>query len=375
MGSDPRWEWAFILGFRSLFANGKTHAVNLRLILAAMTFFIVCGVVLRLNVDRIPPDDGAAAWTFFKYFLAGAVFIFAASRFVDSREEAVRVLTFLGIAAAEVALYGIWQGYELFAGGQFDRVGSTLINPNALASFLGMSVIALISTRKLVDRRGWKIFIWPVIVMASFVVLLSLSRAGIMALLVGFILVWATAGGRFTAKRAAIVGAVASLVLFSSYALVRAYRIGQGAAQLSEGEEARVEVAQSMEDFTRYEAATFSLQRWSEHPLFGIGFSTLAAVNYQKNGLYITTHNTILQLFVGTGLFGLALSAYTISQLWKGLEANRVVFLPAAGFVAINSFFIDLLGALEMMAAISVAYLACRRFADSHPATSPPSHV
>jgi O-antigen ligase len=260
----------------------------------------------------------------------------------------------------------MWQGYQLSASGKYDRVGSTLINPNALASFMSICAIALISARRLVATTRWRLFVWSVVALASLVLFLSLSRAGLIAFSAGLVLLWATAGRKLTLKRAVTVAIVSCVVALSVYTLVRSFRVQKETAQRGGRQEAATEIGQSMEDFTRYEAATFALKQWSEHPLFGIGFSTFAAVNYEKTGFYVTTHDTLLQLLVGTGLVGIALVAYMVKQLWSGIQKQaRILFLPTAGCVAVNSLFIDFLGAIEVMAAVSLVYFLCKHFGEA----------
>jgi O-antigen ligase len=371
LGWDVRPGWACFLALRAAIGDfASKRQVNVRVTLAATMFFGLSAIVLRLNSQQIPGEEARAAWSFFLYFLAGSLFMFAASRFIRSEREAVLSLVFLGLAATEVAIYAVWQGYGIRANDGFDRVGSTLINPNALASFMGVCAIALISGRRLLPGRRWKIFVWSVFAIATLALLMSLSRAGLMAFLVGLILTWATKDGKLTLKKTAIVAGISFLVVLSVYTFLRTYRIQQAAAQTGDDIQTHTEIAQSMEDFTRYEAATFSLQQWSEHPLFGIGFETLAAVNYEKNGFYVTTHDTILQLLVGTGLVGVSLISYTFKQLWVGLPKDfRILFSPIGVSVAVNSLFGDFLGAIEMMAAVAIAYQMCKWCArDKQPA-------
>ena len=362
LGWDPRPGWACFLALRAAIGDfALKRQVNVRLTLAATTFFVLSAIILRLNSQQIPAGEARAAWSFFLYFLAGSLFMFAASRFIGSEREALLSLVFLGLAATEVAIYAVWQGYSIRANDGFDRVGSTLINPNTLASFMSVCAITLISGRRLLPSGRWKILMWSVFGIATLALLMSLSRAGLMAFLVGLILAWATKDGRLTVKRTAIVAGISFLVVLSGYAFLRTYRIQQAAAQIGDDAQTRTEIAQSMEDFTRYEAATFSLQQWSKHPFFGIGFETLAAVNYQKNGFYITTHDTFLQLLVGTGLVGTALIIYIFKRLCAGLDKEAgIFFFPIAASVAVNSLFGDFLGAIEIIGAVAIAFQCCK---------------
>ncbi len=259
----------------------------------------------------------------------------------------------------------MWQGYQLYAGGRYDRVGSTLINPNALASFMGICAIALISARRLVAQRRWRVFAWSVIALAILTLFMSLSRAGMIAFSVGLVLLVASTGKKLTLKKTLTVAVVASVVAFSVYSLVRSYRVQKETAQQGGRQGDSTDIGQAMEDFTRYEAAVFALQEWREHPLFGIGFSTFAAINYEKNGFYITTHDTFLQLLVGTGLIGMILAIYIVKQLWEKLpKQGKILFLPTLGCAAVNSLFGDFLGAIELMTAVALVYILCEHFGE-----------
>jgi O-antigen ligase len=360
-GWDPRVGWALFLGLRAMSPDVGKHAdVNFRILLAGVVFFVVSATVLRFNMASIPLEDASSAWSFFLYFLSGSFFVFAASRLVGDKQEVVRTLCCLGLSAAGVALYAIWQGYQSYANDQYGRIGSTMINPNFLASYMGICAMGLLSARHVIDTRQWRIFVWSVSAAATLALILSFSRAGLMAFAVGSLLLWATASGKFSFKKAALVATVSVVMALSAYTVLRTYRIQRAAAQMKQGQESLVEVSQSMEDFTRYEAATFALEQWVDHPWFGIGFETFAAVNYQEKGFFVTTHNTLLQLLVGTGVIGVLLMLYVAKQVWARLRnRGKMLFLPALGCFIINSMFADFFGAIEMMAAISLAYLFC----------------
>lgn len=362
LGWDPRVGWACFLGFRAVFSfDDARRPVDLRVVGTAIIFFVVSASVLKLNVARLSPEDASSAWTFFFYFIAGSVFMFAASRLISTKKEAIHSLIFLGVAATEVALFAVWQAYTIQTNNTFDRVGSTLINPNALASFMNVSAITFLSASRVLPTRRWQIFRWSVFSLSSLALLLSLSRAALIAFFIGLLLVWATARGVLSAKRTIIILGLSLLMAVGVYTAVRSYRIEQAAAQISDVEQRRTEIAQSMEDFTRYEAAMFSLDKWTQHPMLGIGFETLAAVNYEKNGFYITTHDTILQLLVGTGLLGTVLVGYILMTLWSGLTKHaKILLIPIVTSVGVNSLFIDFLGVLDMMGAVALAYLFCK---------------
>lgn len=362
VGFDPRISWSLCLGIRCLFPTDlKSRPLNPRVLSASAIFFFIAAIVLLANLHSVPTDEANSAWTFFIYFFAGAAGVFAVSRLVDNERKGMEALRFLGFAGLEVAAYALWQAYQLYSNGQYDRVGSTLVNPNFLASYMNLCALAFIATRGHAQSRRWRLFVLAVIVLTMAALLLSLSRAGIIAFFAGLTLLWATSGGKITIRKTVFVAVVSGITLFAAFSILRAYRTHVEQAQMNPGQESLTEISQSMEDFTRYEAATFGLQQLVGHPLFGIGFELMAQKNYDEKGFYVTTHNTFLQLLVGTGLIGTVLATYIAKQLWTNLDRSaKILFLPVLGCVAANSLFADFLGAVEMMVGLAVAYIFCK---------------
>lgn len=362
MGFDPRISWSFCLGIRCLFpVDFKTPSLNSKVMCAAAAFFLIAAGVLLFNMPHVAADEANSAWTFFVYFFAGAVAMFAVSRLVDNSEKAKKALVFLGLAGIQVASYALWQAWQLYSSGQYDRVGSALINPNFLAAYVNLCAIGFIALHGYYKSRRWFFFSLSVMVFAIVALLLSLSRAGIIAFFAGLTLLWATRGGRITVRRTAFVIVLSGLILLAAFSILRMYRTQMEKAQMNPGQESLTEISQSMEDFTRYEAAMYGLQQIVQHPLLGIGFELMAAKNYDEKGFYVTTHNTFLQLLVGTGLVGTLLAFYIAKQLWANLEkSERILFLPVVGCVAANSLFADFLGAIEMMIGLAVIYMFCK---------------
>jgi O-Antigen ligase len=357
VGWDLRLWLACFLGMRVILTASGAHVRNnIKLIVAAVLYFVVAEIVLQVRSSAVPSDDAGSAQQAFAYFLAGALFAFAASQLMQNTLHLSRALICVGIAVSYTTGYALWERFFASTGSQL-RIGSTLINPNVLGAYAGLCAITLLMARRLVDKRSWRLFIGAVFFLSVTAVFLSLSRASALALAPGLVLLWATRGSRINAKRILAAVAISALVMAILFAAIRGFRVGAAAAS-----ERSTEIEQSMEDFTRYEAATYSLEQWTKHPLFGVGFMLFAGINYQNTGFYVTTHDTVLQLLVGTGLFGIVLLGYIAAQLWKKLsKAGRFAFLPVVVCFFINSLFGDHAQALELTVVLSIAYLVANR--------------
>ena len=228
---------------------------------------------------------------------------------------------------------------------------------------MSLCAIMLLTARRLIDSRSWRFFVGSVFLLSVLSVTLSLSRGSALALAPALVLLWATRGNSINPKRIFAAILISALMMALLFTAIRGFRVGAGGTDLNS--QRNTEIAQSVEDFTRYEAATYSLKKWSEHPLFGVGFMLFPGINYNETGFYITTHDTVLELLVGTGrLIGLVLIAwYTCSTLEKTFLRGKPVlaFLPVFVCFFINSLFGDFAQAFELIAVLSVAYLVANR--------------
>jgi O-antigen ligase len=358
VGWDLRVWLACFLGIRAiLIAFGAPVLNNTKLVAASVLYFAVAEVVLQLRSSGVPSEDAGSAHLAFVYFVAGALFAFAASQLMQNTLHLSRALICVGIAVSYTTGYAVWERVFGSTDSQLIRNGSTLINPNALGAYASLCAITLLMARRLVDKRSWRFFIGAVSFLSVTAVVLSLSRASALALAPAVVLLWATRGSKINAKRILAAVAISALVMAILVTAIRGFRVGADPAG-----ERSTEIAQSVEDFTRYEAATYSLKQWSEHPLFGVGFMLFPGINYQNTGFNATTHDTVLQLLVGTGLVGMVLLAYIIAQLWQNLsKAGRFAFLPVFIGFFINSLFGDHTQALELTTLLSIAYLVATR--------------
>ena len=117
---------------------------------------------------------------------------------------------------------------------------------------------------------------------------------------------------------------------------------------------------QAAEDLSRLEAALYAFQLIGEHPVLGSGFGTFPARNYDKNGVYVVTHNTILQALSGTGTLGTVFLGVLLWALAHALRRpGQILYLPVAGCFAVNSLFGDYLQSIDVLAILAVTYLLC----------------
>jgi len=118
---------------------------------------------------------------------------------------------------------------------------------------------------------------------------------------------------------------------------------------------------QNVEDGTRLEAAQFSLDQWLTNPILGVGLNTIAARNYIQNGLYVTSHDTYLEILAGTGMCGALLLVFVSVYCIRTLPApRRRLLLPALAQLALCSFFGDYLQSIELIVLFSILFVAAR---------------
>jgi hypothetical protein len=357
VGWDLRLWLGCFLGMRVILTSSGAHVRNnSKLITAAVLYFVVAEIVLQVRSSGVSSDDAGTAQQAFVYFLAGALFAFAASQLMQNTMHLAGALICVGIAVSYTTGYALWERFFASTGSQL-RIGSTLINPNTLGAYASVCGITLLMARRLVDKRSWRLFVGAVFLLSVTAVVLSLSRASALALAPAVVLLWATRGSKINAKKILAAVAISVLTMAILVTAIRGFRVGAAPAS-----ERSTEIEQSMEDFTRYEAATYSLEQWIEHPVFGVGFMLFPEINYQNTGFYATTHDTVLELLVGTGLAGIVLLAYITTQLWKKLsKAGRFAVLPVIVCFVINSLFGDLAQLLELTTVLSIAYLVAKR--------------
>ena len=189
---------------------------------------------------------------------------------------------------------------------------------------------------------------------------LTLSRAGTVSVLVGWVLVYVTRTGRIEYHKALLIFAVAGLIAgVGAGAFLFHYRQEVTySADPSKSELA--DLTQAAADLSRLEAALYAIELIGEHPVLGIGFATFPARNYNSNGFYVTTHNTWLELVAGTGAVGTILLGTLVWSLARGLRKDgRILYLPMAGCFLVNSLFGDYLQSIDVIVLLAIVYVFC----------------
>lgn len=364
VGWDLRLWLTLFLGIRVILtADGKRIGRNITLIVASVLYFAIAELVLLVRSSVVPSEDASSAQQALIYFLAGALFAFAASQLLRNKLHLSRALISVAIAVAYTTGYALWQKFFPSSVEQL-RIASTLINPNALGAYASLCAITQLTARRWVDKRSWRIFIAAAVLLSVTAVALSLSRGAMVALTPALVLLWASRGGKTNVKRIFAAVAVSVLMIATLVTTIRGFRVESGGGDPAT--QRRTDISQALEDYTRYEAATYSLEQWRAHPLFGVGFMLFPAINYQETGFNATTHNTLLQLLAGTGLVGIALLALVASQLWKKLSRQaRFIFLPVVVCFFVNCLFGDLAHTLEVTSVISIAYFVVKRMQET----------
>jgi O-antigen ligase len=255
-----------------------------------------------------------------------AVWIVTGGLFFAARRVAVRgarvSLAVMSVGGAIVAL-GVFCEAVGFGG---IRVGGLLENPNVAASLLVVSLPALLVGD---GRPGWRVAAGATMILG---LILTGSRAGLLALLVSAVLILPRGRARLAGLITGVFGVGAILVWrFASHPDVLAW----------------------------FRPAIWSavLRLWADHPLFGVGPGGLvdaAGVVRLLHTDHVGQHQFLisyaesspLSLLVQTGVVGLIIATAAVIAWWWGFQRRRgssrpiVVGLAA---MAVMSVFHDLL--------------------------------
>jgi O-antigen ligase len=354
---DVRAWGAIVLGIWAL-AKPPAPGVrkNCRVLTLLLVFFAIAELEILLHSSAVPANVLSEAQVDFKYPAAVMAFWFAASRFLTTAEDvqtAVRWAAAGGFGTALYALYQLWQtGWVLS-----DRVGAAFINPNALAAFIGVSALLLLQFSRFQTGRAKKLCL-AVFLLLCVILLITFSRAGQAAMVVGLAASWATKTGTVSWRKVTLALIVAGTLAVTLGLYVKDLRVRWGSGGGSAAEASASEVSQALEDWTRFQAGAYSLELWLDHPIMGVGLSIFPALNYAANGVYVGTHDTFLQILVGTGLVGLCCIVLVLCELWQRLPVGgRALLLPLALCYLTNTFFGDYVHHLEVNVLMGIAYV------------------
>jgi O-antigen ligase len=364
LGWDPRLSWGLMLGVRAVcervYGRQRRILISGNALLAWFLFCLVADRVLNASTAVLTSEDATIALSLFFYFVAGSMFLFAVLQFVVSKHQVKAVLCCFAAAALAVSLYAAWQAFTTYGAGSAERIGATLGNPNYLATNLALASTSLLLVA-LRHRGPFGVFFLVGAAVALLGTALTLSRAGIMSAVVGWVLAYVTRTGRLEYRKAFLMFAVAALIAgLGASAFLFNYR-QEVTFSADPNRTDMATASQAAEDFTRLEAALYAIQLIGEHPILGSGFGTFAARNYNANGFYVATHDTWLQLLADTGAVGTILLGTLLWSLARGLrKPGRILYLPVAGCFLVSSLFGDYLQSIDVLVILSVMYVFSR---------------
>jgi len=373
LGWDPRTRWAILLCLRGaweVWRTGASHVPGTTCKVWA-GFAVLAAGGLWIGSGSLPPGEREAAWSLLLYFVAGSCGVYGMWQLVRRKQQLQNVCAILTASVLMASVIAIVQALVRYRlGDPTDRVAGSLGNPNYFATYLALAATTIVLLVRLNLIKRW----YGLIACAAAIVAcgLTLSRTGIMAILVGVGLAsFMRYERKLLSARVIAVTAITALLggaLLTTYLL--SYRRNLTYSDRA-SQEKLAETMQAAEDLSRLEALRFSLQLTAEHPLAGVGFGTFAARNYDANGLYVVTHNTVMEILAGTGVLGGVLLLSLIFSLVGPLpvRARRHLF-PAAVAFGICCLFGDYMQSIEIFVIFAVLYLSVRNLIPGPPATS-----
>jgi hypothetical protein len=363
IGWDPRLGWACIIATRAAYGAWKsqTYKIPRSALFTGAAFCALAFTEIQFGTRNLTGDDVDASKSTLLYFVGGALASFAIIQLSDSFAR-LRALLICATASILFALgFGLLQASASYASGMpSDRIPGTIGNPNYFAAFLGLGA----TCATVFWRSKWivpKLFLLAA-VLASIVCVVTLSRMGTVACIIGVstALTIKESGKLFNFKMVLWIAVFA--VLGSGLAFGYLSSVRQSITYSNDPINARnAELTQEVEDYTRLEAAEFSLSQLLKNPILGVGLNTIAARNYIQSGLYVTSHDTYLQILAGTGLCGGLLLLFASIHCIRILPApRRRLLLPALAQLALCSFFGDYLQSIDLIVLFSVLFVAAR---------------
>lgn len=283
-------------------------------ILIPIWFFVAWIVYITVNsvVNKV-----FSLQSFFSVF--GMMLIGIALQLISCSDrvswEKFILMTFVGfsfiviVACVELLLgrtffYSLWTGAERYRYGIL-RVGSTVADPNNICFYLLPFFFWLNeSVVKNTLPNGYRKIIQ---VMTLVVILLTSSRAGLVALLLGICFCV------FAKRKARLLVLLPIIGIVSSYLLNAFEKLMSSAA---ESTNFRILVIEQC------------LQLWSENKVLGVGISNImSSLGYESSGL--NTMNTFVFMLTGLGIIGIAFYVlYWIfmikNNIWAWIRKRKV---------------------------------------------------
>jgi hypothetical protein len=359
IGWDPRLAWSFILALRASFEGWKSKRFHFPSVAtwSFWTFVLLSLVGLEFGTEHVLPAEIDSAKSLFLYFLSGAFASFAIIKLTHGHKR----LRGLAIATASSILcasaVGLLQAAtSYFTGDVAARIPGTLGNPNYFAAYLSIGATAVVLFCRLgVLNRAFGI---TACVVASITCLFTLSRMGTVACLLGvsFALLIRREGRLIDLRlltALGVIGAISIGLAVGYFAEVRrslTFSTNPNQAEVAS-------MVQQAEDLSRLEAVQFAWRTWEENSVFGAGINTIAARNFNAEGMYVTTHDTYLQVLAGTGIAGFFLMATMVLSVMRSVpQSTRRFLLPLLAVLGLCSFFGDFLQSIDIFVLFAVLF-------------------
>jgi O-antigen ligase len=245
--------------------------------------------------------DPLTAIAEFKEWMAALIVAIAAANYASDAARARRLLGIVAITAAlmsvHMLLVALTSPVGPIAAIMLKVVDLPWGRTNYLAGHLILAIpiaIGLIGqSTQARERVGWT----AVLVVTFTGLVLSMSRGGILGLLVALVVAFGLERRQAAAPRLivlALIGVAVLLYAVSPLRTVLAERLGSASLNYSASE--------------RLDMYRLAWQQFVEHPVFGIGINNFSVVAHQLRGMDNTPHNFELGYLVELGIPGLLLA-------------------------------------------------------------------
>jgi O-antigen ligase len=297
------------------------------------------GMKLLLAVALVAAAVGLSAWhadarlpvlrEVLKWIEYGAILTVCGVAFCADRDEAlVRWATLLTTAAViALAIPELFVGASsgtIIGGIEVPRIAGPLEGPNQLAAYLGLTLPLILAYTLQQGRRWPEVFTIAAGIVAT---VLSISRAGIVALLLALFFVVILSASSRAVRSIFTAGAVALLIAASA-----GWRLVAGGIGLvTAGAHHHVEVRGGLG--TRRELWAAAAELWRQHPFWGIGAGNYELEVGKLLHAPIRTHTNsfYLQSLVEGGIPLLAATVFLIySSIATFVRSERTPLTIAA---------------------------------------------
>lgn len=314
---------ALLLGLfmRIRAGGGSSKPLLLNVALYVTTFWLILSAAFGISND--------SQWIVLGTYLSG----FAVSLIVPNKLRMLPLVAITLASAIQVISAFVFSSYMVTLSGVRQLSGGVQPNILSLEAVLVAVVLAWYACKaskptwvRVISAAGLLFFIWAVI--------LTVSRSGLISLVVGIFFVVILNGSRLLKMRLSILVVICSVVLFFILGWWRF--VEEWFVRGDEGSISTLTGRTSIWD----EALAYGLQK----PLLGWGFGGLYKSDYSAGSFLsevrgTNSHNLLLQLFVETGAFGVFLFLMIICLafvfIWRGV-GTRGLLLPLVILVIVN---------------------------------------